>query len=154
MACISRYISRRVWRFFILPCLVGNVDRIRSQLAFHKRRCPCQSVCLNWRRSLINEATPLWRLLQLGRRSRELQLCYPWNGQVKGMTGELVFELSTEETQNTHEINRTLFNWSKHDKTCKFSRKSFSFFQSPKSNWHRISWIGCSFFSVFMLYVA
>ena len=111
--------------FFFLPCLVGNVDRIRSQLAFHKRRCPCQSVSLCWRRSLINEATPLWRLLQLGRRWRELQLCYSWNGQVKGMTGELVFELSTEETQNTHEIKRTLYNWTKQDKTCKFS-KSFS----------------------------
>ena len=36
--------------------------------------------------------------------------------------------------QNTQEIKRTLFNWTKQDKTCKFSRKSlmpFFFHQPP-----------------------
>ena len=30
-----------------------------------------------------------------------------------------------KRTQNTHEIKRTLFDWTKRDKTWKFSRKSF-----------------------------
>ena len=53
-----------------------------------------------------------------------------------------------KKIQNTQEIKRTLFNWTKQDKTCKFSRKSsfssyvqhhvslvhFSFCQPPTSN--------------------
>ena len=88
---------------------------------------------------------------------------------------------SEKRSQNTQEIKRTLFNWTKLDKTCTFSRKSsFSSYVQHK-NWKtnnefnlscvswmwkagrrkrargcllrlKIGWINC--FSVFMLYVA
>ena len=56
-----------------------------------------------------------------------------------------------------------MFNWTKQEKTCTFSRKSsfssyvvslvpFSFHQPPTSNWHKMCWTNC--FSVFMLQIA
>ena len=85
-------------------------------------------------------------------------------------------QCSEKKIQNTQEIKRMLFNWTKHDNTSKFSRKSsFSCYiqhkniktinstyhvsvgcgswqKKPTSNWHKTSWINC--FSFFLLYVA
>ena len=56
--------------------------------------------------------------------------------------------------QNTLEIKRTLFNWTKQDKTCKFSRKSsFPSYVQHKNSRKKIRLLNCLFFC-FMLYVA
>ena len=83
---------------------------------------------------------------------------------------------------NAQVIKRTLFNWTKQDKMCKFLRKSsfsnhalhknrkrnnstylmsvgcwvslvpFSSRQPPTSNWHKISWIDCLFFCFYVVH--
>ena len=46
----------------------------------------------------------------------------------------VVHDLLCTFIQNTQEIKRTLFNWMKQDKTCKFSRKSsFSSYVQQKN---------------------
>ena len=45
-------------------------------------------------------------------------------GGVAGNWNRVDCQRSDKKIQNTREIKRTIFNWTKQDKTCKFSRKS------------------------------
>ena len=65
-----------------------------------------------------------------------------------------------EKIQNTQDIKRTLFNSTKQDKTCKFSRKSsFSSYVQQKNKqtkkhlfiWHKVRWINCLVFWFFVV---
>ena len=62
---------------------------------------------------------------------------------------ELTASVLKKKNRNTQEVKRTLFNWTKQDKTCKFSRKSsFSSYvqhknrQKKKSSIYLVS-VGC-----------